>query len=124
MTLTPRTETADQAMIETAKAAIAECATPEGMRGIAHLWRDGNDTMDRHNPSIGTWLCALVDIYADDIAAGCARSVADQRQRDARWRRRQSAKQRVRVLAGGRPKRRPQADRPMTHAHPHLQPLA
>ena len=122
MTLTPRTETADQAMIDAAKAAIAECATPESVRGVAHLWRDGNDTMDRHDPSIGTWLCALVQIYADDIAAGCARSVANQRQLDARRRRRQSAKQRVRVLAGGRPARRPQADHPTTHLY--LQPLA
>ncbi len=124
MTPAPKTETVDQSIIDAAKEIISECATPEGLRGLAHLWRDGDETMDKHNPSIGTWLSVVVDAFAADIAPVCARSVANQRQLDARRRRRQSAKQRVRVLAGGRSKRRPQADSPTTHAHPHLQPLA
>ncbi len=122
MTPTPKTETVDQIVVDQAKAILAECATPEGLRGLVDLWRDGSGTMDKHNRFVGSCLSALVNAFADDIAAGCARSVANQRQLDARWRRRQSAKQRVRVLAGGRPARRPQADRPMTHLY--LQPLA
>ncbi len=122
MTSTPITETVDQAVVDQAQAILAACATPEGVRGIVELWRNGNDTRGAHNVHVGSLLSRLVDLHANDIAAGCARSVADHQQILARWRRRQSAKQRVRVLAGGRPARRPQADHPTTHLY--LQPLA
>jgi len=122
MTPTSKTETVDQIVVDQAKAILAVCATPEGLRGLVDLWRDGSGTMDKHNRYVGSCLSVLVDTFAADIAAGCARSVANQRQLDARRRRRQSAKQRVRVLAGGRPARRPQADHPTTHLY--LQPLA
>ena len=122
MTPTPRTETVDQAVVDQAKGIVAVCATPEGVRGIVELWRNGDGAMGAHNVHVGSLLSRLVDLHANDIAAGCARSVADQRQRDARRRRRQSVKHRVRVLDGGRPKRRPQADRPTAHLY--LQPLA
>jgi len=123
MTPTPKTETVDQILVDQAKEILAVCATPEGLRGLVDLWRDGSGTMDKHNRYVGSCLSVLVDTFADDIAAGCARSVANQRQLDARWRRRQNAKQRVRVLAGGRSERSPQAPHPTTHPHLHLQPL-
>lgn len=119
--MTPTPMTAPQAMIDAAKTLIAECATPEGVREFARVWLNGNERLGRHNPCIGDALAMVMHAFASDIAAGCARSVMEQRRLDARRQRRQSAKQWVRVLAGGRSERRPRAVRPT--AHPYLRPL-
>lgn len=61
MTPTPKTETVSQIVVDQAKAILAVCATPEGLRGLVDLWRDGSGTMDKHNRYVGSCLSVLVD---------------------------------------------------------------
>jgi len=108
----PTPHTSDAAFIALAQTVLAACVDLDGVRRFARAWHEGVEgDVAPHDIGAGFWLAAMVDAFAENIAAGFAQMQQEQRPFD-QGRASERGATRLSLIEGGRLERRLRMHRP------------